>query len=114
MPKVFFTDLGLRNFFKNDFRPILDRDDKGELLENAGFRSLSDKYGLENIKFWRTITQKEVDFVLENQKIAFEVKINPNNMKQKEYSLFKESYPEIKLDFISLNQSSKSIPPWQI
>ena len=100
MPKVFFIDLGLRNFFKNDFRPFLERDDKGQFLENAVFRQLLDKRDISDIKFWRTIDDKEVDFVLENNNLAYEVKCQTQRIKPQKYRLFKEKYPHIKLRFI--------------
>lgn len=99
MPKVYFLDLGLRNFFRNDFRFLLERDDRGALVENAVFRQLVDRYSLEAIRFWRTIDQKEVDFVLENQRLAFEVK-SGKTAKQSRHLAFKTAYPDIKLQTI--------------
>ena len=107
MPKVFFIDLGLRNFFKNDFRPLLERDDKGQLLENAVFRQLLDKRDISDIKFWRTIDDKEVDFVLEDNNLAYEVKSQTERIKYQKYQLFKEKYPDINLKFISLEEAWK-------
>lgn len=102
MPKIYFLDLGLRNFLKNDFRPFLERDDKGSLLENSAYRQLSDKYGQENLKYWRTADRKEIDFVIENSKQAFEVKTQTKRLKPNDYKIFKENYPSFKLNFISL------------
>lgn len=45
MPKVYFTDPGLRNFLVNDFQPWFSRKDQGQLLENGVFRQLVDCYG---------------------------------------------------------------------
>lgn len=101
MPKVFFLDLGLRNFLKNDFRQFFERDDKGQLFENFIFRLLLEKIAGDDIKFWRTTSGHEVDFVLkENQ--AFEVKVDAKNVKLKEYKEFTNKYPAIKFDFVSL------------
>ncbi len=106
MPKIYFGDLGLRNFFMNDFSSFTQRSDKGGLLENAVFRQLSDKYGIDEIKFWRTADGHEVDFVVE-EKIAYEVKVNPEKLKVKNYKIFKENYP--KLDFLVVTINNKKI-----
>ena len=70
MPKVYFFDLGLRNFFVKNFKAYLEREDKGPLLENALFRQLIETYDLEEIRFWRTTQKQEVDFVVGEQ-LAF-------------------------------------------
>lgn len=101
MPKVYFTDLGLRNFLKNDFRVFLDRDDKGQLLENALFRQLIDKHELEQIKFWRTSAKKEVDFIVENQSLAYEAKTSLTNAKKTLYREFTREYPSFAFQFIT-------------
>ena len=118
MPKVYFLDLGLRNFFTDNFQAFESRDDKGALLENAVFRQLIEKSQIDDIHYWRTTTQKEVDFVISNE--AFEVKADPQNFNPKKYQEFQEEYPEINLKIISFDQktsSVKSIPiiePWSI
>lgn len=101
MPKVYFTDLGLRNFLINDFRPLMMREDQGQLLENGIFRQLIDRYGGESIRFWRTVTKKEVDFVLERERLAYEVKTNISHLKKTKYREFIEQYPKFKFKFIS-------------
>lgn len=101
MPKVFFIDLGLRNFFKNDFRFLKDRDDFGQLLENAIFRQLIEKYNKEEIKYWRTIQQREIDFIV-GENLAFESKVQIKGVKIKDYQQFLDFYPQFKLSFISL------------
>jgi len=63
MPKVYFYDLGLRNFFVRNFNSFAVREDKGPLLENAVFRQLREKYDEESLKFWRTIQKNEIDFI---------------------------------------------------
>ncbi len=64
MPKVYFNDLGLRNFFVNNFSPIGLREDKGVLFENYVYLLLKQKYDAENIRYCRTQTKNEVDFVV--------------------------------------------------
>jgi predicted AAA+ superfamily ATPase len=108
MPKVYFQDLGLRNFFKADFNLYSARADKGSLLENALFRQLLEKQDIDQIRFWRTIQKKEVDFVI-GEKKAYEVKSQARNVKIRDYELFLKSYPGIKLNFVSFDCPQKEI-----
>ncbi len=98
MPKVQFMDLGLRNFFANNFEHFELRGDKGMFFENIVYRLLMDKYGSDKIKYWRTQDKKEVDFVLEDEKIAFEAK---SKFRKNEFKKFKEYYPEIDIKIVS-------------
>lgn len=113
MPKVYFLDLGLRNFFLKNFRLYQEREDGGALLENALFRQLLEKYRFDDIKFWRTIQKNEVDFVVE-EKTAFEVKVQPKMFKKKNYKAFFENYPEIKFSLVSFNVQEKKIGPYPV
>lgn len=101
MPKVYFTDQGLRNFLINDFKLFSVRSDQGQLLENGIFRQLIDHYGVEAVKFWRTVAKKEVDFVLEREKLAYEVKVSPGKLKESKYNEFVKQYSDFKLEFIA-------------
>jgi uncharacterized protein len=104
MPKVYFNDLGLRNVLVNYFSPIEQRADKGPLLENYVYRSLSDQLNRDKIKFWRTADGNEVDFVLEennNRGRAMEVKFNDAEANRKKYKKFTELYPGYPLQFFS-------------
>ena len=51
MPKVFFYDMGLRNFFLNDFRSLNRRPDKGAYLENICFREILQQAKLHQYTF---------------------------------------------------------------
>ncbi len=106
MPKVYFLDLGLRNFLVKNFKSFNEREDKGQLLENALFRQLIEKYDFEEIKFWRTINKQEIDFVID-EKEAFEVKVKP--IKKKSYKLFLETYPHLKFSFVSFGANENKI-----
>jgi predicted AAA+ superfamily ATPase len=114
MPKMYFADLGLRNFFKNDFRPLSERDDKGQLLENAVFRALWEGRDADQIRFWRTADKKEIDFVVDELN-AYEVKFKRTRVNKTSYRLFHEAYPEIGFSFISLEDGREpSIRPWEL
>ncbi len=105
MPKVYFFDLGLRNYFLNNFELIDIRLDKWELLENLVFKNLLTKYNFDEIKFWRTQNKNEVDFVIEQDKKAYEVKFDKRNFNMKKYKLFMAIYPEFDLECVDFESS---------
>ena len=119
MPKIYFLDLGLRNFFADNFKQFAYREDRGALLENAVFRQLLEQYDAGEIKFWRTINKQEVDFVAPGKK-AWEVKVDPRRFRVKDYQLFLDTYPDMPLTIASFNVSQEKvddlpvIEPWQI
>lgn len=99
MPKVYFYDLGLRNFFLNNYDPIKKRADRGAYLENIVFKKfLEQTKNSDEIKFWRTQNKNEVDFIVDGK--AFEVKFDKINFQEAKYKKFKEKYPEIKLKVV--------------
>lgn len=103
MPKLYFHDLGLRNWFCGSFQLPRLREDKGSLLENLVYRRLLETYGSDAIRFWRTQQQHEVDFVVDpmlGQPFALEVKWNASRANPAKYRPFQDAYPEIPLSFI--------------
>ena len=101
MPKGFLLDSGLRNSLLNNFQSIPDRMDKGELWETAVFRALADRYGEDEIYYWRTADGNEVDFILPEIETSFavEAKYDEAAIKSSKYKKFTETYPEIPLHF---------------
>ncbi|MEK7623763.1 MAG: ATP-binding protein [Patescibacteria group bacterium] len=95
--KIYFYDLGVRNYIINAFNPIDIRADVGGLFENY-FIMERVKYHynhtgyLPNVYFWRTHGQKEIDFIEEQNGVmsAFECKWTKENVSFKE---FLSSYP---------------------
>lgn len=76
-PKIYFFDIGFRNTAINNF--LAERVDLGSIFENFIFSELiKHKY---EVKFWRTKSGAEVDFIIEiNQVIIpIEVKTTLNN-----------------------------------
>lgn len=102
MPKIYFTDLGLRNFFAKNYNPIGLRTDKGNLFENFVFRRFYDNYDETDIQFWLTQKKHEVDFIINRQK-AFEVKFSKKQFDRKKYQYFIDKYPDIDLQLIHYN-----------
>lgn len=82
-PMVYFLDNGLRNRLTNNFSPWEQRPDKGALLENfvyGALRRLAQRSA--NLKYWRTQTQAEVDFVLEKGQRLLPVEVKSGSGKQ--------------------------------
>ena len=63
-PKIYFIDNGLRNYIIQDFREPLTRPDIGQIVENFVASEIV-KSGKE-LKFWRSKSKAEVDFVIES------------------------------------------------
>lgn len=64
-PKAYFVDLGLRNYAINNFNPLEERVDRGELVENFVLNQIFDLVkDMGRINYWRTLGKAEVDFVL--------------------------------------------------
>ncbi len=96
MPKIYFNDLGFRNIILNSFNAVEERIDKGEIVENYIFRRLSDSHDTDDIKFWRTTSGNEIDFIIStsfNEGFAIESKFNAITYKETKYNKFINSYP---------------------
>ncbi|MEF2174957.1 MAG: ATP-binding protein [Candidatus Absconditabacteria bacterium] len=102
MPKVYFYDLGFRNSLLKNFDNINNRLDKGGYLENIVWREFLFTYGLDNIKYWRTISKNEVDFIINDNK-AYESKFSEKLIKESKYKSFTDKYPSFDLEFITYN-----------
>jgi predicted AAA+ superfamily ATPase len=64
IPKIYFFDLGLRNYIIDNFNTLEKRTDSGALIENYAFLALKNNFPEATINYWRTIAKAEVDFVL--------------------------------------------------
>ncbi|MEA2116412.1 MAG: ATP-binding protein [Thermodesulfobacteriota bacterium] len=103
-PKIFFLDLGLRNYAINNFNQLRLRNDQGELFENFFFLELlhKDYHGLTKLNYWRTTNQTEIDFILsnENSTEAIEVKWQKETP-PKSFKTLQKYYPEIQTKLIT-------------
>ena len=99
MPKTYMLDTGLLNSLLNNFQPLTLRSDKGIIWENTCFRLLYDKYGADEILFWRTSDGNEVDFVLPHieKPFAIEAKYDEALIRSSKYKKFVETYTNIPL-----------------
>lgn len=97
-PKVFFMDLGLKNYVLNNFNNLILRNDQGALFENFFLMELltGDHFSLNKINFWRTTNQTEIDFILtmETGLEAIEIKWNKDTP-PKSFQTIRKYYPEI-------------------
>ena len=91
-PKVYFQDLGIRNYMCRDFRSWEVRTDKGALIENFVASELLKK-GIP-LRFWRTKSGGEVDFVIQGngEVIPVEVKSGVANTPGKSLGSFIKKY----------------------
>lgn len=75
-PKVYFYDNGFRNGLVGNFQKLEDRNDRGELNENFFFSQAV--HQAKGLKYWRSKSKAEVDFVLETDRVLpFEIKTTP-------------------------------------
>jgi len=99
MPKIYFLDNGVRNYFINNFNPVDVRKDAAFLFEGFVISELI-KAGasIETLKFWRTKTKQEVDLVLEEGgeikpvEIKWKKQLKPSDFKGLEQ--FRTAYPD--------------------
>jgi hypothetical protein len=104
MPKVYFYDIGLRNALINNFEPIENRGDAGQLFENFIISELL-KYNYYggfgySFNYWRTKSGSEVDLVLNkpnHNTIAVEIKSKSQRINQ----AFASRYPKSRMVVIS-------------
>jgi len=112
MPKVYFFDMGVRNYLLNDFKDISLRSDKGPFLENLVFKQFLDKFPVDNIQFWRTQDKNELDFVVKSR-YGFEVKFNPRVFLPSRYQNFMSKNPGISVNVISYDVFN-SVPGYKV
>ena len=66
MPKIYFMDNGVRNYFSGDFTDLDNRTDAGFLFEGFYISQLIKK-GLDSdfIKYYRTKSGEEIDIIID-------------------------------------------------
>lgn len=106
-PKVYFWDNGFRNTIISNFQPLDERIDRGSLNENFAASQFFIKG--EDIKYWRTKSKAEVDFVVEKAGLymAIEVKSTLNSEKTgRALRSFRDKYPVHRTVILSENYFS--------
>jgi predicted AAA+ superfamily ATPase len=98
---VYLLDTGLMNSLLNSFQPVGERLNKGEIWETACYKMLYERYNQDEIHYWRTTDDNEVDFVLPlvESPFAIEIKYDKNGIRESKYRKFAETYPDIPLRY---------------
>ncbi len=93
-PKNYFIDLGLRNYLLTDFRSMANRNDTGAIMENYAFNMLNNLNLTPNLKYWRTKSKAEVDFVIEKEQdiCPIEIKYVSKRMVGKSFYSFIDKF----------------------
>ena len=123
-PKFFFIDNGFRNMALKNFLPSPSRTDLGALNENFIAAELVKKG--HPIRYWRTKSKAEVDFIIEDQGeiIPLEVKSNLHKASvskslrsfiekytpSRGYITYHQLYDDVKIDDITI----KIVPHWYV
>ncbi len=104
MSKLYFIDIGLRNYLLQQFQPIDERIDKGAVLENFVFSQIYSKMTpVETIHFWRTREGKEVDFIIEKGIELFPIEIKAKKRVVNHLKRFIEIYPDVNNGYVFYN-----------
>lgn len=83
MPKVYFTDTGLRNYVCSSFSNLEMRPDKGAIIETVVLSELAKRLKEpQEIRFWRTQTKAEVDFVILKNRMPIPVEVKFSRLKK--------------------------------
>ncbi len=105
-PKLYFLDLGLRNYILNNFNELDLRNDTGILFENFYLTELlaNDHYLLNKINFWRTTNQTEIDFIVKSETKTEAIEVKWKSKKPpKTFTTINSLYPEIKTRLITIS-----------
>lgn len=114
--KIYFWDIGIRNSVINNWNPLHLRSDVGALWENFCIaerrKYLLNHQQFVNSYFWRTYTQKKIDYLEESdgQLRAFEIKWNAGK-KARIPKQFLSAYPESTFSVISPDNFSEFVLP---
>jgi len=108
MKKLYFCDTGLRNIVYNSFNDIDIRVDKGQVFENYVYLQLLSNIKPENIKYYRTKDNTEIDFIIDtykNDMIPVEVKYKSLKKPKKirAFSEFGKKYPINQTYVVNMN-----------
>jgi len=106
IPKIYFIDSGVRNYFIKNFNKLNIRTDQGYLFEGFVISELIKK-GREEIKFWQNKNKQEVDIILnQGNIIPIEIKFKESLKSKDEIGLnvFFQEYSPNKSYLINLSK----------
>jgi predicted AAA+ superfamily ATPase len=103
MPKIYFIDPGVRNFFIRNFNDLSIRADAGFLFEGFVISELLKK-GARSMRFWRDKNGNEVDLIAEKdtERIPVEIKFK-QALKSEDFkglNAFRAEYPATRDAFL--------------
>lgn len=94
-PIVYFNDVGLRNAFSRQFSALDERADRGALFQNWVFTELRKSVPDDAlIRFWRSKSGSESDFVLQNGKLIIGVEVKCARLSRGKISRSSRSFIE--------------------
>ena len=104
-PRYYFWDNGIRNTLIANLNPIHIRNDVGQLWENYCI-SERQKYLYynritANKFFWRTYTQKEIDYIEERDGMLYAYEMKYSGKSSKLPALFLKNYPDSKFNEVN-------------
>lgn len=112
MPKIYFKDTGMMNSALNRFYDFQTREDQGQLVENYVYKRLTNLHDKDQIKFWRTTDNKEIDFIVStsfNEGLAYEVKMNCRKINMNSFKKFTDTYSKYIFQAVTYSQSDECI-----
>ena len=112
IPKIYFLDTGVANFFINNFNKLDLRRDASFLFENYVATELI-KAGIdrEELKFWQDKNQTEIDFIIERPRALTAVEVKFKRVLNRDdfsaFAIFKKDYPNTKCFLVNLSVQGK-------
>lgn len=107
MDKIYFCDLGVRNAAIDNFRPLADRNDVGQLWENFLIlerrKMLHYKTKHASGYFWRTYTGAELDYLEESDGALRGYEFKWGSKGAKVPSGFLSAYPNASFELVNQN-----------
>jgi hypothetical protein len=103
--RYYFYDIGIRNTLINNYNPLSIRNDIGMLWENYVIMERLKKQEYTHIYannfYWRTYSQKEIDFIEEREGNLFGYEIKWQQKNLRILKLWQELYPRAKYQTIT-------------
>ena len=107
-PRYYFWDNGIRNAWIANLNPIHIRNDSEQLWENYCIserqKFLSFNRITANRFFWRTYTQKEIDYIEEREGSLYAYEMKYSGKLSKVPAVFMQNYPDSK--FLEINRDN--------
>lgn len=124
MPKVYFHDLGMRNFLLQKNEVIDLAVVEGSLVENFVYQELREQFDQQDLFFYRTIGGAEIDFIIRfrGKLIPIEVKFRRKGFKKSiVLQNFRQNYPKlvdfeviVNPDYFEIDDRRIFLPVWAL